>query len=295
MTQDKTLRLIYPQWQGADITRWVPEIEDPAEAARGYYLGAALLDFLAPDNGQRTLTVPVSTERKERRVTQGVLDRDDLLRQSRAALGILEVEQPDRIVTLGGECSVSVVPFTWLARKYAGDVALVWVDAHPDITLPGDAYAGYHAMAAAACMGLGDPALVGLLPARIPASRILYVGLRDWEREEIRRRQQEYGLPYLSPAHLRTDPDALGRWLRACDAKHVLVHFDMDVLDPAEIIPAVGVSPDGMKLAEVVRAIRMIAQEKDLVGLTVAEPMPRIAIRLKRMLEQLPLLGTPSC
>ena len=73
-------------------------------------------------------------------------------------------------------------------------------------------------------------------------------------------------------ARLRTDPDALGRWLRACDAKHVLVHFDMDVLDPAEIIPAVGVSPDGMKLAEVVRAIR-----------------------LERMLEQLPLLGTPSC
>lgn len=290
-SDDRTLRLIYPQWQGAEITRWIPEIEDPAEAARGYYLGAQLLHFLAPDNGQRTLTVPVDTGRKERRVTQGVLDRDDLLRQSRAALDILEVEQPARIVTLGGECSVSVVPFTWLARQYGGDVALVWIDAHPDITLPGDVYAGYHAMAVAACMGLGDPALVGLLPARIPAGRILYVGLRDWEREEIRLRQQQYGLPHLSPADLRADPGALSRWLHACGAAHVLVHFDMDVLDPAEIIPAVGVSPDGLKLAEVVRVIREIAQEKDLVGLTVAEPMPRIAIRLKRMLAQLPLLG----
>lgn len=64
----------------------------------------------------------------------------------------------------------------------------------------------------------------------------------------------------------------------------------MDVLDPAEIIAAVGVVPDGMKMADVVRVINDIASEKELVGLTVAEPMPRIAIRLKSMLAQLPLL-----
>lgn len=290
MKQNRTLRLVYPQWQGGDISRWIPEIEDPAEAARGYYLGAQLLDFLAPDNGQRTVTVPVSTTRKERRVTDGVLDRDDLLRQSRAALDILDVEDPERIVTLGGDCSASIVPFTYLTHRYSGDVALVWIDAHPDITLPGDDYAGYHAMAVTACMGLGDTALVGQLPARIPAENILYVGLRDWECEEIRLRQQQYGIPHLSPQAWREDPESLRRWLGTCGASHALVHFDMDVLDPAEIIAAVGVSPDGMKLAEVVRVINDVAQEKELVGLTVAEPMPRIALRLKRMLEQLPLL-----
>lgn len=26
----KTVRLIYPQWQGADIVRLVPEVKDPA-------------------------------------------------------------------------------------------------------------------------------------------------------------------------------------------------------------------------------------------------------------------------
>ena len=36
--------------------------------------------------------------------------------------------------------------------------------------------------------------------------------------------------------------------------------------------------------------INDIGQEKDIVGLTVAEPMPRTAIRIKNMLEQLPLL-----
>ena len=65
----------------------------------------------------------------------------------------------------------------------------------------------------------------------------------------------------------------------------------MDVLDPDEIIAAVGVVPGGMKIDEVVRVINDIAQEKEIVGLTVAEPMPRTAIRIRNMLNQLPLLN----
>ena len=46
----------------------------------------------------------------------------------------------------------------------------------------------------------------------------------------------------------------------------------------------------GLKLKEAVRIINDIAKEFELVSLTVAEPMPRIAIRLKRMLSELPLI-----
>lgn len=45
-----------------------------------------------------------------------------------------------------------------------------------------------------------------------------------------------------------------------------------------------------MKIAEAVRVINDIATHYELVGLTVAEFMPRIAIRMKRMLDGLPLL-----
>ena len=101
-------------------------------------------------------------------------------------------------------------------------------------------------------------------------------------------------IPYnpqgLTPEEVAADSDALRAWLKSCGASKVVVHFDMDVLDPAEIIAAVGVVPSGMKISEVVRVINDIATEKEIVGLTVAEPMPRIAIRIKEMLHQLPLL-----
>lgn len=286
----KTIRLIYPQWQGGDITRWIPEISDPALAARGYFLGAQLLDFLAPDNGQQKFTVPINTDIKERKTVDGVLDRDDIALQTKAALDILNIESPDKIITLGGECSVSVAPFTYLANKYKEDIAMVWIDAHPDITLPSDVYTGYHAMAVTACMGLGDKKIISQLPAKISPDKILFVGLRDWERDEVKVRQHEYGIKHLTPKDVATDSSTVTSWLKGCGASHVVVHFDMDVLDPTDIIAAVGVVPNGMKMDEVVRIINDIANEKELVGLTVAEPMPRIAIRLKNMLSQLPRL-----
>lgn len=69
-----------------------------------------------------------------------------------------------------------------------------------------------------------------------------------------------------------------------------MIHFDMDVLDPKDIIAAVGTVDGGLSLRSTVRIINDIARKKELVGITVAEPMPRAAIRLKQMLSELPLI-----
>ena len=242
--EKRTVRLIYPQWQGGDIVRWVPEIRNPDDAARGYFLGAQLLAFLAPHSSVQTLTVPVADGIAERRVTDGVLDRDAIVAQTRAAVSMLRAGDPDRIVTFGGDCSVSAAPFAFLAGKYGDDAAVIWIDAHPDITLPGDAYSGYHAMALAACMGLGDAKILAELPARIDPSRVLLVGLRDWERDEIRARQRELGIAHLAPQDVAGDSRAVVEWLESCGASKVLIHFDLDVLDPADLVAAVGVVRD---------------------------------------------------
>jgi arginase len=181
------------------------------------------------------------------------------------------------------------VPFTWLNNKYDGDVAMIWVDAHPDITLPGDVYAGYHAMAVTAAMGLGDKKITKLLPSKFSPKKILYVGLRNWEREEIKERQKTYGIDYISPKELFDNSDKLKVWLRNCKATKVVIHLDLDVLDASKIYLAVGNDPGGFDLQQVCRIINDIANEKQLVGLTVAEYMPRQAIKLQKMLQNLPI------
>lgn len=288
--ETKTIRLIYPQWQGANIARWIPSLA-PDDASRGYYLGAMLLEFLAPKTDCRTFTVPVATDISERVETDGVLDRDIIAAQTKAALDILSVADAEKVVTLGGECSVSVPVFTYLANKYDGDVAIVWIDAHPDITLPDDDYNGYHAMALSACMGMSDRQIMELLPVKVAADRVCLAGLRECEYPYIEKRVEKLGLTHYSPAELAGDSRPVIEWLRRSGASKVMIHFDMDVMDPADILAAVADGPaGGLKLNDVVRLINDIAADKELVALTVAEPMPRLAIRLKNMLAQLPLL-----
>lgn len=286
----KTIRLVYPQWQGANIARWLPDIPEE-DASRGYYLGAMLLDFLAPKTNNKTYIVPVSTDISHRIERNGVLDQDIIVKQTVAALTTLGIADPDRVVTLGGECSVSVPVFSYLADKYDGDVAIVWVDAHPDITLPGDDYNGYHAMALAACMGMGDKEIMSHLPAKISPENICLAGLRECEYPYIEKRVEELKLKHFSPQQLSSHSGALIEWLNSTGKSKVMIHFDMDVMDPADILAAVADGPEGgLKLNEVVRLINDIADAKELVALTVAEPMPRLAIRLKKMLSKLPLM-----
>lgn len=283
-----TLRLIYPQWQGGIVDHWMPDI--PAEdASRGYYLGAQLLNLLAPASSQKTVEIPISLDINDRKVDKGISARQVILKQTRDALEKVRENNPDRIVTLGGECSVSVVPFTYLAGKYPNDVAIVWIDAHPDVNLPHDEYKGYHAMALTACLGMGDEEIIGTLPAKFDVTKALIVGVRSWD-EGMQERQKELGIKGLSPEEVSDDSSAILTWLKTTGASKVVIHFDLDVLDPAEIIAGVGVEPNGMKIKEVVRVINDIAAEYDLIGLTVAEPMPRIAIKIRNMLDQLPLL-----
>ncbi|MDO4248652.1 MAG: arginase family protein [Neisseria sp.] len=289
---NKTLRLTFPQWQGGEIhniAALVPELP-PEDAAQGYYWGSQLLEWLAPagDCSQAAVPVCLSLDEEDIRTENGIQAYAVLKRQLQAALAIIEVYQPERIVTLGGECSVSVPPFAYLAGKYRDDVAVVWLDAHRDLTVPTDSYNGYHAMALAKLLGTGDQAIIDMLPATVKPQDALIVGLRSVD--EAVQRQIDLGVQSLVPAEVAADSRAVLDWLKQTGKSKVMVHLDLDVLDPAEFRIAVGKDPDGIRVADVVRIIRDIAGAADLVGLTIAEPMPQAVIKLKNLLAELPLL-----
>ncbi len=284
-----TLRLLYPQWQGGLITALVPELS-AQDATLGYALGAQILDLLAPKHpSHQSAIVPVSLEgATDRTPTNGISNWDAIQNQTKAALKILDQANPERILTLGGECAVSVAPFTWLINKYGPDTAIVWIDAHPDINQPGDPYTGYHAMALGACLGKCGAAVTSLLPATTTCDRALLVGVCDYD-VGIKDRAAQYQLKTITSTQLRTEPDAVVSHLRAIKAGKVVIHFDLDALDPSELFVAVGRSPDGLKVQQVVDLINGISANFDVVGLTVAEPMPKTAIALRNLLQGIKL------
>ena len=101
------------------------------QARRGYSTGTAVLQAILPAHHGPTATVPVTLDDEGTQHQNGVDAKDAVLRQLDAALRVIDSSGAERILTLGGECSVSVGPFASLAAKYGEDLAIVWVDSIP--------------------------------------------------------------------------------------------------------------------------------------------------------------------
>jgi arginase len=116
----------------------------------------------------------------------GIEAKEVIVPQLARAFEVIREHDPARIITLGGECAVSVAPFAELARRYGDDLAIVWIDSNPDVGTPASQYPGFHAMAVAVLIGHGDADVLKLLPATVSADRVALVGLHAWAEDDIR-------------------------------------------------------------------------------------------------------------
>ena len=289
---DVNLRLIWPQWQGGgtpSVRQFASEF--PLDVARrGYAVGSAVLEAVLPPHDGPTVTAPV------RMTDEGLAERDGMeaksivIEQLARALEVIRRHNPARIATIGGECSVSVAPFSALADRYGDDLGIIWIDSHPDVGTGDSEYPGYHAMAVSALTGHGDPDVQALLPATIPADRVALVGLHSWTDDDYPH-LAEWGLVSFSPDQLRDSSTLLLDWLAGTGCSRAAVHFDVDTVDSNEIVLGLGPEPNGLTSDQVRRIVADIDQAVDIVGLTIAEFIPRQVMHLQQILKQFPLIG----
>lgn len=105
------------------MKRLVPEI-DYARARQGYAVGARALDTFLPEHDGPTEVVPVP-DADDEGSTDGIESRAAVTGSLVDALRLIREHGADRVLTLDGECSVSVAPFAALAAKYGDDLAVV--------------------------------------------------------------------------------------------------------------------------------------------------------------------------
>ncbi len=277
-----TLRLLMPQWQGGG--------EQP-----GYYLGGRLLAWLAPPSSAAVEEVTIGLGREGHTVEQGIFAREVLLAQAREARRILERRQPDRVVVFGGECSVDFAPVAYLNERYDGDLAVLWLDAHPDTALPqqDDRNVNFHSMVLSALLGLGDAAFVAEVTRPLVPAQLLFTGLRAAV-DELDAVQTHFGvtIPNATVDEVAASSDVVLQWMRECGASRVAIHFDLDVLEPAAFSSTIWQAANGLGVETAVRLLADVSQEFDVVGLGITEYVPRDALRLAGMLRRLPLVGS---
>ena len=283
--ENKTLRLIMPQWQGGNNF--------------SYHFGAQLLAWLAPATDDETIEVPISTEPTNDEKEDGIVAKKQIIQQTQSALEILHKRDPDRVVVLGGDCSVELAPFAYLAEKYKEDLTILWIDAHPDIKTA-ELYSHYHAMVLATLLGEGDPDLASLVPLKVKPSNVLFAGIND-EKEKAQTVYEKYKFFNVSSEEFAASSEKVLTALRATGASRIAVHFDLDVLDLREFRSQGIAKPErydeyvskGLKrstIQSVTRLIQDVSNEFDVVGLGITEHLPWYALTLSNMLHNLPLL-----
>lgn len=82
-----TLRLHMPQWQGGNLAE--------------YHLSSQLLSWLLPPTEGPSETVPVAAPQDlaALKIEDGILAKNALLEQARAARAAIEKHQPDKVLT----------------------------------------------------------------------------------------------------------------------------------------------------------------------------------------------------
>lgn len=280
----KTIRLLYPDHVSGGLDT--------------YYFGAMLLQHILPKNPNQPIVkvevLPPNSE--EKHVINGIYAEDEVLEGIQDAQRKLAAEDPDRVVTVGGNCMVSLAPFDYLHGKYE-NVGIIWIDAHPDVSTPDDGYPNAHAMVLGSLLGQGAPQLVSQMQHPVfKPSDVLYVGLQqlhDYQEAYLNKLGVEY--------KIQSDAFVTDEEIKAFTSKfdHILVHFDIDVMDEHLFHSTYFANPelvgDGagggkMTMEKLSDVLHLIADNSDVVGFTIAEYLPFDEHRLHKMLSGLSIL-----
>lgn len=264
----KTIRLLYPDYVSGNLDT--------------YYFGANLLAHILPENpGQPVLKVNIAPpDGSVYPVTDGIYAKNQVLSGIRSAKNVIQEANPDRIITIGGNCMVSLAPFDYLHGKYK-NTGIIWIDAHPDVSTPADNYPNAHAMVLGALLGGGAPSLAAeVTNPKFKGNEILYVGLQglhDYQADWL----DKMGVSYRIQSKEFLSNTEIHAFTRQFD--HILIHLDIDVLDAAffhstwfankELIGD-GSGGGKMTLEQLSEILHGIADTSDIVGFTIAEYLP---------------------
>lgn len=284
-----TIRVILPNWQGGCL--------------KEYHFGAQLLEWLAPKTDMPTLTIetddPVTTENDEEDpyfTNRSAITK--LMKQSREEINKYN---PNRIVTLGGDCLVSYPSFSYLADKYKDDLGILWIDTHPDISLHRE-FNHSHAFPVAALIGLDHMELYNSTDYKVKGSKVMIAGLHDpLDHEAVTIKKA--GVQTCSPGQVQLGSQPILDWIKKENIKRLAIHIDLDVLNETFFHslyfsrPDVdkktfdGIAQGKLNMSDIIAVTNLVEKETDIVGLTIAEYLPWDASNLKNMLEKLPLVG----
>jgi arginase len=204
--------------------------------------------------------------------------------------------QRDRIaLVLGGDCTVGIGTVAGI-QQAIGPVALNYFDLHSDLNTPASATDGaldWMALGHMLAVEGAEPTLMaaaGNAPLLDPGHVVLFAHALSHSTRFERGQIERLGLARVALEDVRSDPEGAASQalqLLANRSDHYAIHLDVDVVDFTDAPLSEHPSRNtGLKLDEMLQALRILASGPGLVAITLAELNPHNAAADEGLLER---------
>ncbi len=272
------MNLFFPQWQGGtDFER--------------YTRGATFLRNMLEPRVIFT-DVPINSS-LDLSITDNIKAKPALLEQLRNVHDLLEKQKPERIFTLGGDCGCDLAQITYLNKIYAGELSVIWLDAHTDLNTPESSPSKhFHGMVLRSILGEGDSEILKYCFSSLEPSQVIFAGLRELDTPEQTFLEQ-HDMVRVSASQLRKNPNALAN---EGNSRNLYIHFDLDTLEPTQFDGTRYPTPNGIGLENAIEMLQSLSKAYNIVGFALTEFAPKntedadsLRSKLERILEALPI------
>ncbi|HEY9889155.1 MAG TPA: arginase family protein [Candidatus Obscuribacterales bacterium] len=253
------LNLFFPQWQGSgrlDLALGVQAV---------YQLLQPKMEFIPIEVAS---TYALTLE-------ENIWGLRQIIAQLDAVCRTIQVHDPDRIFTLGGDCGVELAPVSFLNQKYGQNLTVLWFDAHGDLNTPLSSPSGhFHGMPLRTLLGEGHPELMAKTFSRLHPEQILLLGTREFDPPEVEFVQRHQLKTFTAKSICDRKFDDLLTTLHQRGTAHLYVHLDLDVLDPEEYPHVACPTAGGISLDSLHELLVYLHQNFNVVGFSILEFLP---------------------
>lgn len=204
---------------------------------------------------------------------------------------------PALVLTGDDTAAVGVVSGVQMAKGADARIGVIWLDAHADFNTPETSYSGILAgMSLSIIAGLSGPnwRRAAQMAAPVPTSRILVAGVRELdEKEEALVRATDVRM--LTTKEVQSGDElarAVSRLSDDCDA--IVLHLDIDLLDPHLVPSSTTPSENGLSLEAAAAATRIALGSGKVVAWTICNVNPGGGRRGERTIQSTIRLITDS-
>lgn len=189
------------------------------------------------------------------------------------------VSQNRKVITLGGDHSITLGAFAGVSKAVSGDLGMIYLDAHGDMNTADTTLTGnIHGMHLASLMGFGTPELINVFGegAKLTKTNLLHIGHSDCDQAELDLIERE-NLQVFSLFDLLTQ--GMGPLIKLIDdlsqrVSNVYVSLDLDSIDQV-YAPGAGMpNAKGLTYREIATLAEYIGKHCNVIGVDVVEYNP---------------------